>query len=123
MGFAIDIHAIDEDAFCVVDFVGCAMVGDVVHRILEVEPVSERFVAHFDKFFLGNLRRDGVGFVVDGRCSSDDRLPSVKQVAPKMYDTFMNKMGLGEMFKKLGMDYEYAPVKMTGFAIKGNKNV
>lgn len=67
--------------------------------------------------------RTGCMFCPIPLAHKDNRLPAVKQVAPKMYDTFMNKMGLGEMFKKLGMDYEYAPVKMTGFAIKGNKNV
>lgn len=45
----------------------------------------------------------------------DNRLPYVKRAAPKMYDTFVNKMGLGEMYKRLGLDYEHEQIKMIGF--------
>lgn len=48
----------------------------------------------------------------------DNRLPYVKKVAPKMYDTFVNRHGLGEMFRKLGLEYEHEKIKMNGFTIK-----
>lgn len=35
-----------------------------------------------------------------------DRIRYVKEHHPKLYDTFINKLGLGAMFKKLGLSYE-----------------
>lgn len=35
-----------------------------------------------------------------------NRLPYIKARYPKLYETFINKLGLGAMFKRLGLKYE-----------------
>lgn len=75
------------------------------------------------RMLTGELRttkesRTGCMFCPIPLAHGDNRLPAVKSVAPKMYDTFINKLGLGAMFDKLGIEYKVAPLKIRGFGIK-----
>ena len=75
------------------------------------------------RMFNGQLRttkesRTGCMFCPIPLAHKDNRLPEVKKVAPKIYDTFINRLGLGKMFTKLGINYECAPLKIRGLGIK-----
>lgn len=58
------------------------------------------------KYWTTGEKRTGCMFCAVPLAHGENRLPSVKKRCPKMYDTFINKLGLGEMFRKLGLDYE-----------------
>ena len=51
-------------------------------------------------------KRTGCMFCAVPLAHGENRLVYVKKKYPKLYDTFINKMGLGEMFRKLGIKYE-----------------
>lgn len=51
-------------------------------------------------------KRTGCMFCAVPLAHGGNRLPYIKSRYPKLYDTFMNKLGLGAMFKKLGIKYE-----------------
>lgn len=57
-------------------------------------------------YYLTGEQRTGCMFCPVPVAHNRNRLDHVKKVVPKMYDTFINKLGLGEMYKKLGVDYE-----------------
>ena len=69
MRLIIHIHVIDKNSLGVVVHVcGLAQIdGDVVLRVVGIEPVAERLDAVLDKFLLRRFRGDGVGLRIDGR--------------------------------------------------------
>lgn len=61
----------------------------------------------FDKkYWTTGEKRTGCMFCAIPLAHGDNRLSYVKEHYPKLYDTFIHKLGLGEMFKKLGLRYD-----------------
>lgn len=58
------------------------------------------------RYWTTGEKRTGCMFCAVPLAHGENRLPYVKKSYPKLYDTFMRKLGLGEMFKKLGLRYE-----------------
>lgn len=51
-------------------------------------------------------KRTGCMFCAVPLAHGRNRLPYIKARYPKLYETFINKLGLGAMFKRLGLKYE-----------------
>ena len=66
MRLVIHIRAIDDRTLVDVNDVDGLEVGDVIVRILGIEPVAEGLVAVLDKLFFRGFHGDGVGLVEDG---------------------------------------------------------
>ena len=60
------------------------------------------------KLYTTKEQRTGCMFCAIPLAHKRNRLPQVKKEAPKIYDTFINKHGLGKMLDELGLEYETA---------------
>ena len=86
---------------------------DVLHYIVDNHiEIAEPYGRIVRKDLLGQElattgeSRTGCMFCAVPLAHGDNRLPYIRERYPKMYDTFINKLGLGQMFKELGIDYE-----------------
>ena len=79
----------------------------VENRIPIAEPYGEVVrVGFFGKLTTTGEKRTGCMFCAVPLAHGNNRLPYVREHYPKIYDTFIRKLGLGQMLDKLGVDYE-----------------